>query len=303
MTILLVEDEVGIREGLAAFLGLKGHEVHAVGSVHDAVERLVEFRYEVVVTDWRLHGQDARPILEAAGDRPCVVISGSPEEVDDHPAVRRVLSKPVRPAALVEELSLLLGAESRRVGDDRAVLQPVDGSEAWSLDASSRVTSRDVQEILESAVALLPPGTEGEVHERGGIVEVEILRVPEEVADALERLGGDLQIDPLTRLARWRLYADGRPAGIEVVVALEADPAAPVPWPRRPFALDCSPWSADAVRLAGRIGSARAAGCVACLGLEPAMRRALVALEAPLPAWLPPGPSVDGPAALLWASA
>ena len=85
--------------------------------------------------------------------------------------------------------------------------------------------------------------------------------------------------------------------------SLEPDSHGAACWPRRPFAVDCAAWTHYAPRLATRIESALAAGCVAVLGLDPALRSAMNALEITLPSPLPPGPEVGGPEAMLWVSA
>jgi DNA-binding NtrC family response regulator len=48
---LLVDDEPGIREGLAMLLRRRGFEVHTAGDCATAAERLANQTFDVVVTD------------------------------------------------------------------------------------------------------------------------------------------------------------------------------------------------------------------------------------------------------------
>ena len=108
MDLLIVEDEEGIREGLAAFLRLRGHGVVTAADVAAGVAALAEGHFDAVVTDWQLGGgTDARPILAALDGAPCIVASGYGDDVVGHGGVVAVLDKPVRPQRLLAELEEL----------------------------------------------------------------------------------------------------------------------------------------------------------------------------------------------------
>ena len=77
LNVLLVEDELGIREGLAKFLMLKGIRVTTAESRAAGVAALAADDFDVVVTDWRL-GDGLGADIVAACDVPVVVASGVP---------------------------------------------------------------------------------------------------------------------------------------------------------------------------------------------------------------------------------
>ncbi len=64
--LLLVEDEAPLREALAERLGEHGFEVEQADSGEQAIEKLAEFAFDIVITDLRLPGLDGTRVLEAA---------------------------------------------------------------------------------------------------------------------------------------------------------------------------------------------------------------------------------------------
>jgi DNA-binding NtrC family response regulator len=64
--LLLVEDEAPLREALAERLGEHGFEVEQAESGEQAIEKLAEFAFDIVITDLRLPGLDGTRVLEAA---------------------------------------------------------------------------------------------------------------------------------------------------------------------------------------------------------------------------------------------
>jgi len=59
---LVVDDEVGVREILAEILESSGHRVVAAASGHEALERLDEERFDVILTDIRMPDLDGRAL-------------------------------------------------------------------------------------------------------------------------------------------------------------------------------------------------------------------------------------------------
>ena len=90
MRCLLVDDEPGIREGLAALLRLRGHEVHTAADLAQASALASSHEFDLVLTDWRLPDGTALPLFDQ-GAAPIVVISGHPEEVASSPRVLAVM--------------------------------------------------------------------------------------------------------------------------------------------------------------------------------------------------------------------
>jgi DNA-binding NtrC family response regulator len=85
--ILLVEDDAGVRTTIVTFLELEGYPVEAVSNTHDALLRLANREYPLVISDIYVDGQTGLDILQAARkkdpDRPVILMSarGSMETV------------------------------------------------------------------------------------------------------------------------------------------------------------------------------------------------------------------------------
>jgi two-component system, NtrC family, nitrogen regulation response regulator NtrX len=79
-TVLVVDDEAGVRTSLAAILGDEGYAVEAVGSGEEALAVLEARRHDLVLLDVWLPGADGlevlRRIRETDAELPVVVISG-----------------------------------------------------------------------------------------------------------------------------------------------------------------------------------------------------------------------------------
>jgi DNA-binding NtrC family response regulator len=67
--LLLVDDEAGFREAIADRLGDFGYRVEQAGSGEEALERLSEFAFDILITDLRLPGVDGRKVLDEAFTR------------------------------------------------------------------------------------------------------------------------------------------------------------------------------------------------------------------------------------------
>lgn len=243
MNCLLVDDEPGIREGLAALLRRKGHEVHTAGDCAAAAARLAERRFDLVITDWRLPDGTAAAFV---ADCPCpvVAVSGHPEEVE-HPAVGEVLTKPVGPARLLEVIA--------------RTAAPVAGPRAAAF-APERLPL-DVRRIVDAALQLLGRPANATLDDDDTFV---LLRAPlreDAVLPQLAQLGGDLRVlaPHGTPIAELRLCRDGRPdPGLPVV-------RADVPWPEvAEFAVDFAATATTEVAFAAcldRAGARRGRGC------------------------------------------
>jgi DNA-binding NtrC family response regulator len=67
--LLLVDDEAGFREAIAERLAEHGFHVEQAGSGEQALERLNDFAFDVLITDLRLPGVDGRRVLDEAFSR------------------------------------------------------------------------------------------------------------------------------------------------------------------------------------------------------------------------------------------
>lgn len=208
MRCLLVEDEPGIREGLAALLRKKGHEVHTAADCAGARAALAGGAdYDVVVTDWRLPDGLAVEFLDAWSG-PAITVSGHPEEVERCAAIREVLTKPVTPSRLLASMA--------------AVTAVGAGGSGGAGDAGGAVAARgdtpsllpDVHAVVDPFVASLPPGAVVELHDDGTFVVVVVtMSEPPDAALAAGIGAGDLRCRRLGDHWRLelRLCRDGRP--------------------------------------------------------------------------------------------
>lgn len=69
--VLIVDDEVEIREVVAEYLDALGHRVVAVGSGREAMDALDrrEVRYDIALVDWQMPGISGRDVILELGRR------------------------------------------------------------------------------------------------------------------------------------------------------------------------------------------------------------------------------------------
>ncbi|MBK8980336.1 MAG: response regulator [Planctomycetes bacterium] len=299
MTVLLVDDEIGIREGLATWLGLKGLAVRQADDVATAVALLAAERFDVVVTDWQLCGETAAPLLDAARGAACLVVSGFPDDVVEHAAIVEVLHKPIQPAALLEA-----------IGRAAVVATPAACAPAVARPTGDAALPRDVAVLVAAVRALLGTGAGSlELRDDGLCVTAcgRLLAADPELRAALATLGGDLRWSDGGATFELRWFRDGRPDGVAAVVRWDdrdwpagvpvaidldgADTAAP--------GLDVRGLLALAARGAGRGPSG---GPAPLLNLPPALEVGVVALgrEGELPKRSPVGPRIPAELDQLW---
>src|SRR5919202_1983057 len=74
--LLIVEDDAGVRTTIVTFLELEGYAVDAVASTDEAMERLSQAAYPIVISDIYLDGRTGLDVREAARrkDPACSVI-------------------------------------------------------------------------------------------------------------------------------------------------------------------------------------------------------------------------------------
>ncbi|HVP48974.1 MAG TPA: sigma-54 dependent transcriptional regulator [Bryobacteraceae bacterium] len=74
--LLIVEDDAGVRTTIVNFLELEGYSVDAVSSTDEALERLTETAYPIVISDIYIDARTGLDVLEAARrkDPSCSVI-------------------------------------------------------------------------------------------------------------------------------------------------------------------------------------------------------------------------------------
>ena len=160
-TILVVDDEPGMRAGLAAVLGRGGFAVEVATTGEDGLARLEQGGIDLLVTDLRLPGIDGLALVQAArraGIETPVIIITAHGTVEDAVAAMKLgafdfLTKPFSPADLLHLATRALAPRSEALPDRRAHGR-ARGHEA---EAGRRgIVSRDpaVLHVLEIAASV-----------------------------------------------------------------------------------------------------------------------------------------------------
>jgi DNA-binding NtrC family response regulator len=127
--LLIVDDEAPLREAIAERLGDHGFVVEQASSGEDALVRLSEFAFDVIITDLRLPGVDGRAVLDAALERYpdiiAIIITGYGTVKDAVNAIKQgaadFVTKPFQFDALLHVLNSAL--EQRRLRSENAYLR------------------------------------------------------------------------------------------------------------------------------------------------------------------------------------
>ena len=218
MKCLLVDDEPGIREGLAMLLRRRGYEVVTAADCASASAALSGQEFDVVVTDWRLPDGTAATFAVDCSC-PVLAVSGHPEEVTRAGAIRDAIAKPVRPNVLLDQIAGLLAKDEEPLRLSRDVQVVVDDL-LQQLPAESDVTCQDDGTFVVVR-ASVPGGSAPEARPRAG--DARVVATP---------FGAELEV---------RICRDGRPDPNLPVAAIDGD------WPQAEvFALDCQQTGADA---------------------------------------------------------
>jgi DNA-binding NtrC family response regulator len=74
--LLVVEDDAGVRDTIVTFLEMEGYQVEAVASTGDALDRLAQGAYPIVISDIYIDSRTGLDVLDAAKrkDPACAVI-------------------------------------------------------------------------------------------------------------------------------------------------------------------------------------------------------------------------------------
>jgi len=83
-SVLVVDDEVGMRETVAEILTGVGYEVTTAVDGEDALSRLRTTTFSVVVMDIRMPGRDGIAVLREIGGPPPPVVLMTAYAADDH---------------------------------------------------------------------------------------------------------------------------------------------------------------------------------------------------------------------------
>jgi len=127
--LLLVDDEAALREAIAERLADHGFVVVQAASGEEALARLNDFAFDIIITDLRLPGVDGRGVLDAALQRYpdiiAIIITGFGTVKDAVNAIKQgaadFITKPFQFDALLHVLNSAL--EGRRLRSENAYLR------------------------------------------------------------------------------------------------------------------------------------------------------------------------------------
>jgi two-component system, NtrC family, response regulator PilR len=155
--LLIVDDETALREAVAERLTDHGFDVEQVANGEEALQRLSEFAYDVLITDLRLPGIDGRRVLDAALDRYpdiiAIVITGFGTVKDAVEAIKQgaadFITKPFQFDALLHVL--MSAVEQRRLRAENAYLRS-QLEQRYRLDGlvGQSAVMRDLSQLLET---------------------------------------------------------------------------------------------------------------------------------------------------------
>ena len=158
--LLLVEDELPLRQAIAQRLTEEGYRVVEVGSGEEALEQLAEFAFDVLLTDLRLPGIDGSAVLAAALDLypniVGIVVTGFGTVKDAVDAIKQgaaeFITKPFQLDQLLHVVESAL--EQRRLRSENAYLrsQLEERYQFAGLVGRSRLM-RELFDLLETVAA------------------------------------------------------------------------------------------------------------------------------------------------------
>ncbi len=116
MKILIVDDDPGVNEVLELMLTQMGHEVTAVTQGQEAIARLGQDTYDMVITDVFMPEVSGWEVVEAVKQKspetPVVLITGWGLQLDREQITRRgingIITKPFSKQAISDEIARVL---------------------------------------------------------------------------------------------------------------------------------------------------------------------------------------------------
>ena len=158
--LLIVDDEGALRSAIAERLADHGFAVEQAGSGEEALQRLADFAFDILITDLRLPGIGGREVLDAALERYpeiiAIVITGYGTVKDAVEAIKQgaadFITKPFQFDALLHVLRSAV--EQRRLKSENAYLrsQLEDRYRIDGLVGKSTIM-RDLFQLLETVAA------------------------------------------------------------------------------------------------------------------------------------------------------
>ncbi len=191
--VLVVDDDVALRESVATLLGRSDVQINTAASVSDALEQLRAHTFDCVVTDLGMPDHSGYELLEtmAAGEPysvpPVIVYTGRALRADEEQRLRKysksiIVKGAYSPERLLDEVMLFLHQiESELPPEQQRLLKQARHREALFENRTILVVEDDVRNVFALTSAL---------EEKGA--RVEIARNGKEALAALEK---DLHVD------------------------------------------------------------------------------------------------------------
>jgi CheY-like chemotaxis protein len=108
LSVLIVDDEAGMRETVADILSACGYEVATATNGEDALNQLRDASFSLVLMDIRMPGRDGISVLREIGGPPPPVVLMTAYAADEHvqaasdAAAFALIHKPVPPQRLLD---------------------------------------------------------------------------------------------------------------------------------------------------------------------------------------------------------
>src|SRR6266576_6213816 len=127
--LLIIEDEAPLRHAIAEQLADHGYRVEQADSGEQALSKLADFAFDIIISDLRLPGVDGSAVIEAAVARYpeiiAIIVTGYGTVKDAVEAIKRGASDFVSKPFQIDELLHVLGSslEQRRLKSENAYLR------------------------------------------------------------------------------------------------------------------------------------------------------------------------------------
>jgi len=164
--ILIVEDETAVREGLREWLTEDGYDVECVDNGEDALKRVREKEFDIIIVDLKLPDIDGLQVFEEAkGLKPGakgILITAFPSKETKERAkklgILNYLPKPFKVTELVNVIHSILGELGEEIRDKKH-LWPEVGALSYRIcdrnyDCSSCPIANEIQDSFGTVVLI-----------------------------------------------------------------------------------------------------------------------------------------------------
>jgi len=167
--LLVVEDDAGVRTTVVTFLELEGYQVDAVSSTREAIERLNQNAYPIVLTDIYLDERTGLDVLEAARTKnpSCAVIlmtaRGTMETVmaATRGGAFDYIAKPFDFDALLKTIKRAEASLTETVAEDETDIDDLPESEMIGSSAEMVAIYKIVSRVAPTDATVLVEGETG----------------------------------------------------------------------------------------------------------------------------------------------